>query len=508
MRKYTRRSFLSAAAKGGALGLTAAALPGLLRAEDGDAGAEADRDRPNIVFVFGDQLRAQALGCYGNDFVPTPNLDAMAAGGTVFDHALSPWPVCSPYRAMLMTGRYPMVNGTVINDVGMRGDLPTIARVLRDGGYRTGYIGKWHLEWTRRPFVPPDRRMGFYYWAGHNVSHRQYLGGFYCSGSGEHVPFTGYEPEVQTNLAIDYIRSNAGHPFCLFLSWGPPHDPYNTVPQAYKDRIDPTKIKLRPNTSERAILDDLLAHDQPDEGTAARRKNGRAVYDFDERVIEECLHGYYAHTIALDDCMGRIRKALRDSGQADNTILVFTSDHGDMLGAHRMASKQSPLEESLRIPLLIERPGTIPAGRRCDSLIGPMDLMPTLLKLAGLDCPQVDGRSQAAALMGQAAGPHDAMLIMKMLPGGIPYAFNATPPWRGVRTQRYTYAWIVDRGPWLLFDNQRDPGQLDNLIDRPEYADLQAKLHARMRELMADAGDPGDTAAVEAFRESRRPKDI
>jgi len=132
---------------------------------------------PNIIFVFADQMRAHALGCYGNTTVPTPNIDAMASNGMTFENAISTWPVCSPYRAMLLSGRHPMANGTVSNDVGMRGDLSTVATACKTAGYKTGYIGKWHLEWNRNPFVQPDRRMGFDYWAVNNCTH-QYMDHF------------------------------------------------------------------------------------------------------------------------------------------------------------------------------------------------------------------------------------------------------------------------------------------------------------------------------------------
>ena len=190
----------------------------------------------------------------------------------------------------------------------------------------------------------------------------------------------------------------------------------------------------------------------------------------------------------------------------ENTILVFSSDHGDMLGSHRMALKQMPFEESINVPFIVEYPRAVPAGKRSDALIAPIDVMPTLLSLAELPCPAVDGKDLSDASGGVASDQQDAVLLMKLVPGGGPYTINAITPWRGLRTQRYTYAHLLGHGPWLLYDNQEDPYQLHNLINRPEYAELQAKLEQRMRELMAEAGDPGDTEEIMAFRESRRPE--
>jgi arylsulfatase A-like enzyme len=266
------------------------------------------------------------------------------------------------------------------------------------------------------------------------------------------------------------------------------------------------KIELRKNVPERTVVAHLLERDKPSKRVSQQRKRSRASVDDDDQLKSRKIQGYYAHTAALDDCIGRIRHALRQSGLAEDTILVFSSDHGDMLGSHRMALKQMPFEESINVPFLVEYPGIVPAGKRSDALITPIDVMPTLLSLAGLKCPKVDGEDMSAATRGLASDQRDAALIMKLLPRGGPYIINAITPWRGVRTKRYTYANLLGHGPWLLYDNQEDPYQLNNLINKPEHAQLQAKLDNRMRELMAEAGDPGDTEEIAAYRESRRSK--
>ena len=460
--------------------------------------------RPNVIYVFADQMRAHVLGCYGNTIVPTPNLDAMADAGTVFDNAISTYPVCSPYRGMLLSGLHPMRNGVINNDTGLRDDIPTVASSFKEQGYETGYIGKWHIEWNRNPFVPKDRRMGFDYWAVHNCTH-QYMDNFYCTDTPEEIHFKGYDAVVQTDLAIGYIEQNKDTPFCLFMSWGPPHDPYNRVPDEYKERIPIESITLRENVPEREIVDHLISLDTPPDAIAAARAKGRAILEDDELLKKEILQGYYAHTAALDDCVGRLRDTLKTTGLSENTIFVFGSDHGDMVGSHRMGSKQNPLEESIRVPFVVEYPGTVPAGSRTDALLAPIDVMPTLLSLAGLDCPDVDGKDVAVAAGGGASDQQDAVLLMKFLPGGNPYNQNAIIPWRGVRTKRHTYVTLMDHGPWLLFDNLNDPYQLNNLINQPEHAELQASLETRMRELMVEAGDLGNAEEIAEYRESLRP---
>jgi len=494
-----RRRFLRTAT---AAGVGAGLAPGRLLGDDGQ------RKNPNVIFVFADQMRAQVLGCYGNAQVPTPNLDAMAKRGVVFDHAISTWPVCSPYRAMLMTGRYPMTNGTVANDTAVRGDLPTIARTLKSHGYATGYVGKWHLEWERTPFVPKERRLGFDYWAVRSCAH-QYLDSFYCGDTDEEIPLPGYEPVAQTDLAVNYIKANKDRPFCLFLSWGPPHDPYEKVPDEYKAQFPVDRIRFHENVSERAMVDQLLETDPSKVGdrAAKRRRAKRNILDSDELLRSKYIQGYYAHSKALDDCMGRILRTLSDAGIADDTILVFSSDHGDMLGSHRMGSKQMPFEESLRIPFLVQYPRKIPQGTRTDALLSPIDIMPTLLALAGVPCPDVDGIDLSEAACGVRSDRQDAVLIMKLLPGGNPWLCNGVTPWRGVRTKQHTYARLLDRGPWVLFDNHDDPGQIHNRVSDPTYAEIRKRLDTQTTRLLAAAADPNDTGEILSFRHSRMPKD-
>ena len=493
-----RRSFLRAAA----LGTGGVAFEGGVCRAAARAGSGR---RPNVVFVFADQMRSQVLGCYGNRQVATPNLDRLAGEGARFDNAISTWPVCSPYRAMLLTGRYPMANGTVTNDTAPKDALPTIATVCKANGYDTGYIGKWHLEWNRDAYVPRDRRRGFEYWAVRNCSH-QYFDSFFCGDTADHVPLPGYEPEGQTRLAAEYIRAHRRKPFCLFLSWGPPHDPYK-APDTHMRRFSPADIGLRANVGEKGLVSRLLSANPVKPGTAQakRRAQWRRTLEDDFLLKQRCLQGYYASTTALDDCMGALMAAIDEAGLRDDTILVFSSDHGDMLGSHRMVSKQMPLEESISIPFILRYPRRVRPGTVTDALLGPMDVMPTLLGLAGLPCPPgLDGIDLAEAAMGGSSDQREALLIMKLLPGGNPWIANGVTEWRGVRTKQHTYTRLLGRGPWVLFDNLRDPYQLDNLVGRAEHRGLQQRLDALTTSLMAAAGDPGNTAAIVAYRQHRR----
>jgi arylsulfatase A-like enzyme len=188
---------------------------------------------------------------------------------------------------------------------------------------------------------------------------------------------------------------------------------------------------------------------------------------------------------------------LAQQGQLDDTLVVFASDHGDNLGSHRQYGKQLPLEESIAIPFIVRYPPKIPRGVKTDALLAPVDIMPTLLSLAGIRCPEVDGKDISAAARGRDADVQDAVLIMRMIWLGTNWITNGSGPWRGVRTKRYTYARKADTGkPWLLFDNQGDPQQLTNLIADPAYAGLVDRLDARTDDLLEAAGDPEDPIII------------
>ncbi len=487
---YTRRNFLKAAT------LTSAGF--LLPRRATAAVGKATKRKPNIVYVFADQLRAQSVGCYGGDQITTPNMDRIAQQGSRMDNCISTFPLCTPYRGMLLTGRQPMRNGCVSNTMPLLDGLPTIGSVCKANGYATGYIGKWHLEHHRDPFVAPNRRQGFETWAVRNCDHI-YFDSFYCSDTPAHIPLPGWESAGQTGLAVDYIRQHKDAPFCLFVSWGPPHDPY-IAPKEYYEKCPREKMRFRANVSERQQVADLLAGDDTQDARVLKeRAKYRPILDNDDKLME-WWHGYHAATKSLDDCLGRIIDELDRQGIADDTILVFASDHGDMLGSHRMGSKQMPYEESIRVPFLLRYPRAVKAGVHSDALFAPIDIMPTLLTMAGLDVPStVDGQDMGAAIRGEQHDQRDALLIMKMLPGGTPQFMNGVREWRGVRTKRHSYVRLMDTGPWFLFDNQADPLQVRNLVREDSARELCASMESKLASLMKEAGDPGDTAAIRQF---------
>lgn len=432
------------------------------------------KTKPNILFVFGDQWRAQATGYAGDPNVRTPNLDNFAAESLNFTHAVSNCPVCSPWRATLMTGQYPLTHGVFVNDVPVSSDPVYLADVFKDAGYDTAYIGKWHIDGHgRSAYIPPERRRGFDYWKVRECTH-DYNNSFYYGDPDEKLWWEGYDAEAQTRDAQAYIKNHdASKPFLLMLSWGPPHAPYHTAPEPFRQMYRAEDVQLRPNV--------------PDEMADEAR---------------EWLAGYYAHCSALDQYFVELMQTLESAGLAENTVVVFTADHGDMLGSHGATKKQRPWDESILVPMLLRFPVIFSReGRQIETPINAPDLMPTLLGLAGLPVPEtVEGNDFTPFLRGEAGAPEAAALIE--LPACFhQFAYyNGGRDWRGLRTARYTY--VIDRdGPWMLYDNEVDPYQLENVVDRPDYAAAQVELDAALHRRLAARGDtfrPGAALIREA----------
>ncbi|MBT7419285.1 MAG: sulfatase [Gemmatimonadetes bacterium] len=425
--------------------------------------------KPNVILVFGDQWRAQDTGYAGNPQVRTPNLDRFAAQSVNATHAVSGCSVCSPARASLLTGQYPLTHGIFVNDVCLQNGATSMAQAFKAGGYDTAYIGKWHIDGHGRTnYIPPERRQGFEYWKVLECTHSYNESYYYAGDSDEKLAWENYDAEAQTKDAQQYIRDHQGDdPFLMVLSWGPPHAPYETAPAKYRAQYRREDIELRPNVPPEKAAD-----------------------------AAEWIAGYYAHCTALDDCMADLLQTLEDQGIDDNTLVLFFSDHGDMLGSQGWDKKQKPWEESIRVPFLLRYPALLGTeGRQVDALIDIPDIMPTLLGLCQLNIPEsVEGLDFSGYLRGGDDPSDGAALLSCPHPFGQWHRQIGGREYRGLRTKRYTYARSLD-GPWLLYDNERDPYQLENLVDSPDAADLLKELDQRLSTRLALMGDeflPGD----------------
>jgi arylsulfatase A-like enzyme len=336
-----------------------------------------------------------------------------------------------------------------------------LGQAFRNSGYRTGYIGKWHLYGSpdgrygrREAYIPPDRRFGFEYWKAAECTHDYNKSLFYEGSDTTRKYWSGYDAAAQTDDACQFIRGQAksATPFFLTLAWGPPHFPLHTAPERYQAKYRNREVQLRPNVP------------------ASHKEEAM-----------EGLRGYYAHIAALDDCFQQLLDTLDAAGIADDTIVVFTSDHGDMMESQGLQYKLYPWEESIRVPLLIRYPRRLGrSSQRSPALLNSPDLMPTLLGLAGIEVPPgVEGTDYStAAAPARASMPASSAFLGLPVPIGeaLRYGFAE---YRGVRTLQHTYARSID-GPWLLYDNENDPYQMHNLCAQPQAQEIHEKLDAEL----------------------------
>ncbi|APY11644.1 hypothetical protein BWZ22_10490 [Seonamhaeicola sp. S2-3] len=433
------------------------------------ASENSESKKPNIVYILTDQWRGSALGYAGNPDVKTPNLDAFAKESVNFKNAVSVTPVCTPHRAALLTGRFPTTTGMFLNDLYMPAEELTMAEIYKEAGYNTAYWGKWHLDGHgRSTFIPKERRQGFEFWRALECSHNYTKMPYYDNDDSELKYWEEYSPFAIAKDANKYLEIHAKDktPFLAFISIATPHYPHNSAPKKYKDMYPPEELILNPNVTK----------------------------DQEERSRKE-LQGYYAHITATDEAIGRILNKIKELELTKNTIIVFSSDHGEMMGAHgvKAFTKQLAWDESIRVPFLISYPSIGEhKGKTVNAPLTTPDILPSLLSLSNIEIPEtIEGENLAKLIKNPNSEADRAALVMNVAPFGANYN---DPPYRGIRTKQYTYA-ITPDGPCMLYDNVKDPYQQNNLLGKPEYAklqqDLDTKLHAKLK-IIGDQIRPRD----------------
>jgi arylsulfatase A-like enzyme len=413
-------------------------------------------EQPNVLFVLADQMRASAMGCMGTDQVQTPTLDGMAESGRLFERTYAPDPVCTPCRGSLLTGCYPHEHGNVANHMRLP-EQPTVASELRAAGYATGYIGKWHLDGEAYPgYIPPERRQGFDFWRGFNRGHEHLRGHPHPNPDGSVDWEEGYQPELQTDMALDFVgeHADADDPFFCYLSWGPPHGPFE-APAEYSAMYDPGELELRENVPESA--------DTPE--------------------LREDLAEYYAMITSLDDQMERLLDALDEHGIAEDTLVVFTSDHGEQLGSLGRQRKNYPFEESIHVPLIARQPGTVPDGETVEEVVSLLDVMPTVLSWCDVPVPErVQGEDVSGLLEGADETPHPEGVYIE---GQL--AYDET--WRAVRTEDAMLAVDRQMDTRFLYDTAADPCQTENLAGAETATVREEELRDRLLALASEYDD-------------------
>jgi len=432
-------------------------------------------EKKNLIYLFADQWRASAVGFEKEEPVYTPNIDEFCEEATKCDHAFSTFPLCSPHRASLLTGKYPLSLNFFTNcktglSMRLMDEEIGIGEVLKEHGYQTAYIGKWHLDEPEEnhsfmplsgarvwdAFTPPGvRRHGFDYWYSYGACD-EHMSPHYWMDTPKSEQVHQWSAEHETDKAIEYLKVKRAKekPFALYLSWNPPHSPYDQVPEKYLSIYRNKDISLRRNVE----FENLHHH------------TGETVpYRKDDLVL--ATKQYYAAVSGLDDQFGRLVQFLKAEGLYDNTIIVLSSDHGDMLGSHGLMGKHVWYEEALRIPFIIRIPGN--RKNICHTCMASQDIMPTLLALLDLPIPKgVEGEDSSIYLTEGVedlervsficACPGREILIKKFQDCGLN---PANYGWRGVRSQNYTYVMEIGYDTDVnkkryLYHTAKDPYQM------------------------------------------------
>ena len=459
--------------------------------------------KPNILFIFPDQFRNAAIGINNQDPVITPNLDKLGKEGMVISNAISNYPLCSPYRGMLMTGLLPYNNNVLSNSNSKRHkynnswqkDDVSISDVLVKNGYDAGYVGKLHL--TSPPpikgkdtvlwdaYQPKELRHGFKFWYAYGAFDQHNNPHYWINEAKEDEVTQIYEwsAKHEADVIIDYIKNpsaktrSADKPFALFWSVNPPHPPYQFVPEkyveVYKDKsLDELLIR------ENLALDSDAAEFKFHAGATRERTH----------LAKEHVKNHFAMVTGVDEQIGRVLKALKDKGLEENTIVIITSDHGEMMGSHGLMSKNIWFEEAINVPFIIKWPKKIKTNQKSDLILSVTDIMPTILNLAAATegIPTgLDGKD-LSTIITHDKGDKPTSALYYYIEEGKPASGH-----RGIRTHKNTYVITIDKKNIerkFLYDNVNDPYQKINLIDK----DIDAKeiLHAELLKNLNDKKDP------------------
>ncbi|MCL2833732.1 MAG: sulfatase-like hydrolase/transferase [Treponema sp.] len=409
------------------------------------------KKQPNVIVFFTDQQRWDCMAVYGNPLDLTPNLDRMAQEGTHCFNAFTCQPVCAPARAVLQTGKYATNTGVYRNGIPLEKNHKTLAHYFKQGGYTTGYIGKWHLAPNGEP-VTSDYQGEYDYWLGSNAlefTSREYKTIMH-DADGKEVFLPGYRVDAQTDAGIRYITQNKDRPFFLFMSFIEPH---------FQNQVDdyPPPVGYREKYTGRWTPSDLQAL----VGSTPQH-----------------LGGYWGMIKRLDEALGRLTDALLSLNMLDNTIILFTTDHGCHFKTRNSEYKRSCHESSIRLPMVLTGPG-FDGGGRVQDLVSLVDMPPTLLAAAGLPIPaEMEGRS---ILDGRKNWPDDIFIQISESQVG-----------RAVRTKRWKYgvtAPDLHGGKFsdspvyaeqYLYDLKYDPHELNNLAGYKSHAEVSKKLGERL----------------------------
>lgn len=457
-------------------------------------------ERPNLLIIHTDEHNFRTLGCYrelmsedqafvwGDGVsVDTPNIDSLAREGAICTSYYASSPVCTPSRASFVTGLYPVHTGSPGNDMPMNDDVVTFAEVLQRNGYATSYVGKWHLDGDAKPGFAPPRKFGwvdnrYMFNRGHWKLLRQsgdtaeVVGQFNEKKNQYKFDITQADEETFTtdflvDRTLEIIDRDKAGPFCVMLSIPDPHGP-NQVREPYSTMFkDMTFENPRTMTEDESATPGWLV---------LNGKNKVKV------LKQQQMQWYFGMVKCIDDNVGRILEYLKKTGLDKNTIVVFTSDHGDLMGEHKKHNKGNPYEASAKIPFLIRWPGHIPAGKVLRGAQSNVDFSPMVLSMMGVKAglPKFHGQDTS----GDFLSPDKEVLTDRVV-----YMTNAGGRWVAAVSSRYKQVLSTSDDPWL-FDLQKDPDELTNFYNNPEYGPVVEKLQTQLIAQMKRYGEPAMAA--------------
>ena len=472
----TRRSALQTVA-----GLAGA--PAVLR------GARRPDDKPNLLFLWTDEQRADTMAAYGNTRYRVPAMNRLASQSIVFDRPYVTQPVCTPSRSCVMTGQWPHQSGCVRNGIPLKAGTKTVPELLGDSSYRTAYMGKWHLgdeifaqhgfeEWKaiedgiyRSKYSPgrdKNARSAYHHFLA-RLGYKPDDDGDFSRGFATTLPVEHSKPSFLANEASNFMLKHRAEPWMLYVNFLEPHMPFASVLDDLHTEED-TPLLNFPG----APLGPEPEWYKRRRGELPGAKKRKGVGTEQRAKLQRQARNYAGLCSLVDQALARILWMLEATGQADNTIVVYTSDHGEMMGAHGLMAKQVMYEESVRVPLLVRAPSLKP--RRIAQPVSHIDIVPTVMELLGAKNFGLPGRSLVPVLRGETRPENDVFLEWT--------ADNSDsgegPNGRTAVSQDGYKLVLYDSDRSMLFDRNKDPWELSNVYGKPEYAAVQSKLRKKI----------------------------
>ena len=483
-----RRKFLALTAGG------VAGFPAILR------GNRRPDDKPNLLFLWTDEQRADTMAAYGNTRYRVPAMNRLASESVVFDRAYVTQPVCTPSRSCVMTGLWPHQSGCVRNGIPLKAETKTVPELAGDSSYRTAYMGKWHLgdeifpqhgfeEWKaiedgiyRSKYSAgrdKNARSAYHHFLL-SLGYKPEENGDFSRAFATKLPVEHSKPAFLAGEASNFILKHRPEPWMLYVNFLEPHMPFaSALDDLHSEEETPLLnfpgIALGPEPE--------WYKRRRGELPGAKKRKGVGSSSEQRAKLQRQARNYAGLCSLVDQALARILWTLEATGQADNTIVVYTSDHGEMMGAHGLMAKQVMYEESVRVPLLVRAPSLKP--RHIAQPVSHADLVPTVLELLGRKNPGLPGQSLVPVLRGETRRDNNVFLQWTADNSDS----GAGPNGRTVVSPDGYKLVLYDSDRSMLFDRNKDPQELNNVYGKPEYAAVQAKLRKSIEQWQAETGD-------------------